>query len=400
MGQKKQRLWTRGFVLLLIVSLTENLSFLSIRTMMTTYAKNDLMIASSLVGFLTGAISIASLFSRPIAGKLLKRFSHKKILLAALAGELLVLAAYLGLHSFGAVLVIRICHGFFYGISYTTIITMAGNAVPPEHMGSGMGVFGFGNMIGLGVAPQLSLMIYEKLGVQALFLSSCLFTACSIALVCFFPKTEAPVRRKASQGERRGLRSLFLPSALPSSFLNFFLQITYGSISAFIIVYGQSRNWAQVGLFYTVYAAGSLIVRPAMGKVYDRFGLTPVVLFTTCVFAGGIVLLALTTSFALFLVSAILLTIGYGGGWSVYQADALKCDDPADRGTASATYFVINDAGGFIGATLAGYVVDLVGYSNTFLSYIGWLALSFLIYFIRLGLRRSRQAARHAGHAA
>lgn len=392
MGETKatNRLWTKGFILLLIVSLTENLSFISIRTIMTTYAKNDLMIASSLVGFLTGAISIASLFSRPIAGKLIGRFAHKQVLLVALAGELLVLGAYLLFHSFAAVLAIRIFHGFFYGISYTTIITMAGNAVPQSRMGSGMGIFGFGNMIGLGVAPQLSLVIYEQLGVRALFLSSCMFTACSLVLVFCFPRSAAQPK-STRQAVRRGLSGMFLPSALPSSFLNFFLQITYGAISAFIIVYGQSRNWSQVGLFYTVYALGSLIVRPTMGRIYDRHGLTPVVLFTTCVFAAGIVLLATTTSFILFLLSAILLTIGYGGGWSVYQADALRCQNPADRGTASATYFVINDAGGFIGATLAGYVVELVGYSNTFLSYIGWLAISLCFYCVRLWRQKSRK---------
>lgn len=391
--KKKEGLWTRGFLLLFIVSMCEQTSFVSMRTVITPYAKNDLLIAASLLGLLSGMLSVASLFSRPIAGKLLGKMPHKRILLAATVCELVILTSYIFVKQFALLAAVRLLHGFFYGIANTAIIAMAGNSVKPSHMGNGMGIFGISQMIALGIAPTLSMAIYNNLGVMTLFVFTCVCTLLAFVFALLVPEPESRAKPgvPVKEGKKtKGLWGIFLPSALPSSFLNFFIQFSYASVSTFIIVYGEERQWAQVGLFYTVYAVGALIVRPLMGGLYDRKGLTPVVYLTSAAMIISIVILATTSSFAVFLISAMLLTIGFGGGWCVYQADAINCKDPADRGTASATYFAINDAGIFLGATVAGYVVDYVGYSNTFLLFIIPVGVSLTIYTIRLLLKKKR----------
>lgn len=379
---------TKGFLLLFMVSICEQMSFISVRTVVTPYAKNELFMAASLLGMLSGMLSVASLFSRFVAGSFMARLSHKKLLLISLGIEVLILGSYILVTEFALLIVVRLLHGFFYGIVNTAITTMAGNSLRSEYMGRGMGLFGISNMISLGIAPTLSMAIYNAAGSTTIFVFSCL---CTLGALLFTLLTPEPSRTPAAaKGPRPARGGIFLPSALLPSALNFFMQVAYASVATFIIVYGEEKGWAQAGLFYTVYALGSLAVRPLMGKLYDKKGLKPPVFLTYIVFTIGMVTLATAGSFPVFLLSGMLLTIGFGGGWCVFQAAALNCENPADRSRASATYFIINDSGAFLGSILAGYICGALGYSGTFLVFIVPLAAGLLIYTALLVSRRVR----------
>jgi len=384
---------TLGFCLLFVVSVCEQMSFVSIRTIITPYAKNELLIAASLLGLLTGVLSIASMFASTFSAKILSIAKHKYILIVGLLLEGLAVLCYLFVKSFPSMVVVRMLHGFLFGITQTTAIAMVGNSIRREMMGRGLGVFGFANMAGLGVAPPVSKWIYGEYGVTTLFLfaGACILISVIVAIFTPHPKFyTAP--EKTETKERFSLKRYLLPSALPSSLRNLFIQFSYAAVQTFIIVYGDERGWAQVGLFYTVYAVGSLIVRPIMGSLYDKRGIQIPFYVTTISFIASLIILALAKSFTVFLLSAVLMTVGFGGGWCVFQADALRCKNPKDRGSASATYFLIREAGVFLGSTIAGYVSAAVGYSSTFLLYTIPPVISLVVFAVQQLVAKSRPA--------
>lgn len=384
--KKSGGIWNKGFVLLFILTIFDHNAFIGIRTIFTAYVQNDLSFTYAMAGMLTGIISVASLFSRPVAGKLLGgKISHKRILIIAELCSAITTPFYLIFTSYPLMILIRTIHGFFYGIASTCTVTMAGNTLSKERMGTGMGTFGIGMMITLGVSPTIATEIYSRIGAVEVFLFCCATSVLAVVLSFIVPPIMPKALPEESGSEApRGIKSLILKRSLPSSLLNCAAQFAYASISTFIVVYGGSRGWGQIGLFYLVYSFGSFIARPITGRIYDKHGMVPVVFLCTASFIVGIFMLALTTNFYLCLLSALFCCLGFGGGWSVYQADAINCDNPADRGRASSTYFMFSDTGAFLGALVAGYLVSYTGYSATFMLYTIPLFLSAVIYSVTL----------------
>ena len=381
-----------NIVMLFIVQLLEHIAMVSMRTVITPYAKSELMISVTLLGVLTGALSIASMASRFSASGLMRKISYLRLIQFSMCVELIAYCLYAPARQFGALMTVRLITGFFSGVTGTAIIALAGTMFTPERMGFGMGIFGYSQMTALGIGPTLSMAIYNNFGSRVFFTFEIVMEALALIITFFVKETDesravliaARERGNTRQTLKEKLSSIILPSALFPSFLNFFLQIAYASVSTFIIIYGQEKGWKNAGLFYTVYAVGSLIVRPAIGTLLDRKGLTPPISICSASFALSMVVLANANSFPVFLLAACLMTLGFGGGWSACQASALKCRNASEKGAASATYFLFNDFGMLIGATLAGTCAEANGYSKTFIIFIIPIAIGWLIYHIAL----------------
>lgn len=388
----KQHIWSKSFTLLFILTIFTQNSFVSIRTIFTAYVQSDLMFTSSMAGVLTGAISVAAFFSRPIAGRLLSgKLQHKYIVVAAEIGSVLIIPLYFYTKTYPLLLLIRALDGFFYGIASACVTAMAGNTLPKERMGSGMATFGLGSMLSLGLSPTVSMVIYNSGGANAVFASCCLTTVMGLFTACLLPCAEKNISSFTNNTKKpKGLGKFLLRRSIPPALLNFISQFAYAGLSTFIVVYGQSRGWENIGTFYLVYAAASFVVRPITGRIYDRHGLTPVVYLTSVSFILSLFTIALTSNIYVCLVSAVFCCFGFCGGWCVFQADAINCDDPADRGRASSTYFIFNDIGAFTGAIVAGYVVTAFGYSGMFMIYSLPLVLMIALYSLRFLRKKSK----------
>lgn len=390
-----------NIVMLFIVQILEQLAMVSMRTVVTPYAKDELSISVSLLGVLTGALAIASMASRFSASGLMRRFPYLTLIRVSIAIELIAYLLYLPARYFVPLMAVRLIGGFFLGVTGTAIIALAGTMFSVDRMGFGMGIFGYSQMAALGIGPSLSMAIYNNFGSRVFFLSELVLEGAVLAMTFFVKETDesraavSNARNSVSKGKTdlfKKLSSIILPSALFPSFLNFFLQVAYASVSTFIIIYGQDKGWKNVGLFYTIYAIGSLIVRPVLGAVLDKKGLTLPVSICGVSFSLSMLVLAKANSFTVFLLAACLMTIGFGGGWTVCQASALKCKDVKDKGAASATYFLLNDLGMLIGSTLAGACAEVNGYSKTFIIFIIPIVMSWIVYHVALFTGRLKKA--------
>lgn len=378
--------------MLFIVQFLEHIAMVSMRTVITPYAKVELMISVSLLGILTGALSIASMASRFSAGGLMRKLSYLRLIQISMLVEFAAYCLYAPARQFGTLMTVRLITGFFSGVTSTAIIALAGTMFTAERMGFGMGIFGYSQMAALGIGPTLSMAIYNRFGSKVFFTFEIVVEIIALIITFFVKETDesravlvaAKKRGNTKKTFREKSSSIILPSALFPSFLNFFLQIAYASVSTFIIIYGQEKGWSNAGLFYTVYAVGSLIVRPAIGTLLDRKGLSLPVTICGTSFALSMIVLANANSFPVFLLAACLMTLGFGGGWSACQASALKCKNAGEKGAASATYFLLNDFGMLIGATLAGTCAAANGYSLTFIIFIIPIAIGWLVYHTAL----------------
>ena len=396
--ERSDSIWSKPFILLFVLTIFDQMAFLCTRAIISKYALY-LGYTETLSGVIAGVLSVAALVSRPVAGKMLTHsgIAHKTILIASVTSSLFVVFGYMIFKDFIPLLIIRIFNGITYGISGTVELTMASNTLSKKNMGRGIGVFGLGNIIGLAVAPTISVFLYDRFGPQTLF-SYCIATSL-IAIVIAFLLPEVAKQKPASQttSQRSSkcapdafFRSMFAAEAVLPSILNFASQIAYASISAFIVVYGGMKGWDQIGLFYTVYSVALFAFRPLNGRLYDKRGLGPLVLFGNLSFALGIFLIATTNLFVVCLLAAVFCAYGYGGAICTFQADAIKSTSRERYGVASGTYFMFNDFGGFFGSTLAGITVAQLGYRNMYLIFMIPLFAAILFYNIVRVIRLKR----------
>lgn len=382
-------IWNRTFSMLFLLTIFDQMAFLCTRAIISKYALN-LGFTQTMAGIVAGALSVAALFSRPIAGKLLtgEKNNHKSILMASVIASLAVVGCYMLFRDFLPLTLVRVLNGITYGVSGTVELTMASNSLPEKNMGRGIGVFGLGNIIGLAIAPSISVYLYDHFGADTLFLFCLCSCAVAIVIAGNIPKPvpSAPKETATQITKRKDvsltgfLKNTFAPEALTPAILNFASQVAYAAISAFIVVYGGEKGWEQIGLFYTVYSVSLFIFRPLNGKLYDKKGLAPLVVFGNLSFAFGMMLIAITDSFFICMLAAVFCAYGYGGAIGTFQADAVKRTVKERRGLASGTYFVFNDLGGFLGATVAGMAASQFGYSRMYLLFMIPLFASIVFY--------------------
>ena len=83
-GEKKQTIWTRNFICMMIANFLMLMSNFSTNTLVSTYA-SFLGAAPMLMGLLTGMFYGIALAMSPVAGPVQTRMNHRKLLIAVFA---------------------------------------------------------------------------------------------------------------------------------------------------------------------------------------------------------------------------------------------------------------------------------------------------------------------------
>jgi MFS family permease len=117
----------------------------------------------------------------------------------------------------------------------------------------------------------------------------------------------------------------------------------------------------QIGLLAGLYPAVWGVMQLFTGAWSDRIGRKGLIVWGMWVQAGGIAVTALTSSFAMFAVGALLLGAGTAMVYPTLLAAIGDVAHPAWRASAVGVYRLWRDLGYAIGALLAGLVADVLG---------------------------------------
>ena len=109
------RLWTRGFILLIAVQTVDMLTYYMVAPVIAKYALEQGVIVA-LSGLAATVFAVVSLIARPMSGMLSDRVGRKRILIAALAVSCLAQLGYAFVPTFELLLVLRAIHGLFYAL--------------------------------------------------------------------------------------------------------------------------------------------------------------------------------------------------------------------------------------------------------------------------------------------
>lgn len=370
------KLWTKNFINITIINL---LLFFGFQIMLATLPLHVKLIGGtdSIVGWISGAATIASVLVRPFAGMILDKFNRKTVLIFGIIIIIGITLSYGFISVLGLILVIRFVHGIGWGIASTASNTVATEVIPKSRFGEGMGYFGLSSSLAMSVAPALALSLLNLVGFQKISLLSMIIGLLALISTLIFQYKGEDVKQIPDKKT-----SLYEIASITPSIIMFFVTASYGTIVGFISIYSAERGIANIGLFFTVFAISVLVIRPFAGKVMDKFGHKFIVFPGLILLICSLLILSYSSELLLFLFCAVLYGVGFGAVQSCLQTMAVASVPKERRGAATATFYTGFDAGIGLGSIFGGIIASMFGYSRMYQIFSLFLIIAILVYVV------------------
>jgi MFS family permease len=393
---QKDKLWTKNFVLLTFSNL---FLFLAIEMLLPTLPlfADEQGGSGSQIGLLLGVFTFSAVVSRLLIGIGLRRFGKRKMLLIGVVICVLGMAGYYAAASLSALMVLRVVHGFGFGIATALYGTLVSDAIPATRRGEGMGYFAMGNAVSFSVGPMMGLWLLEQYDYLGLFGAGVIFLFITLVLTLLVRQpraqaADAAVSEAAAGAERIAspLSEVLEVKALVPSILGSLVGFAFGGMLSFVTLFSKDIGIEHTGYFFLVVAISEVLIRFVSGPLFDRKGPFWVLFPTAVLCMIASVLLYFTDSMGMLLLSGVFYGAGFGALFPALQAWVINLVKPERRGVATATYYNFFDIGIGLGSILLGVVVTMTSYTTMFLL-SGILYVVFLVVYFAY-LRRSAKA--------
>jgi MFS family permease len=149
--------------------------------------------------------------------------------------------------------------------------------------------------------------------------------------------------------------------------------MSWGVFPLFFVTFGLGVE--RIGILKAVYPAVWGVLQIVTGPLSDRFGRKGLIAGGMFVQAAGLIMTAVTTTFAAWLIASVLLGIGTAMVYPSLIAAVSDASHPSWRARSLSVYRFWRDLGYAIGALSAGVIADLFGMASA-IALIG--ALTFL----------------------
>ncbi|MEI6899123.1 MAG: MFS transporter [Bacteroidota bacterium] len=378
----RSTLWTRNFVLLTLSHFLMCAAYYSLISTLPLFISNELKTTHGMVGLIMASYAVAAILIRPFTGFGLDFFGRKTIFLSSLLVFALVFNAYLFVTGVFFLIVVRVLHGFTWGVTSTANSTIAGDLIPAEKRGEGFGYFGVTATSGMAIGPLIGSMVLERWGYHAMFISGLFMGLISLFLALLIRYPHFVVNPDLRFSWRNLLESR---SIIPS--INLLITgLSYGGLLSFITLFGKEIGIHNPSGFFLIYACGIISARILSGKRVDRQGPKKILLFCLSLMIIGFPLLALVKNPYGFFGSAIILGFGNGVIWPTFQAMINNIVEPQSRGAANSTAFIAMDLGMGLGMILAGAISEHFSITAAFL-FCSVICFAGLMMFLNFTLK-------------
>jgi MFS family permease len=332
----------------------------------------SLKVGPGYTGIILATYTVAALLIRPLTGFMLDKYGRKWIYLGGLLAFSFLFGGYGFITTLSGMILLRVLHGFFWGITTTGGSTIAVDLVPANRRGEGLGYFGLASTIPMAVGPMLGLQLIHDDRYDRLFVASIV-----LAVMGFVFATRIKYPKLPVHSTRFSFKNLIDPSSLPTALALFVNMITYGGVVSFISLYVKETGVGNAGLFFFIYALGITIARLVSGKIFDQKGPFRITIIGFIFIIAGFIILALVHLQAGLLISAFFMGLGGGVLFPSFQAMVNNLVQPNRRGVANSTLFTALDLGIGMGMMLTGYLAGSIGLGYAFLicSFINLIAL-------------------------
>ncbi|MDF9830312.1 MFS transporter [Parabacteroides sp. PF5-6] len=385
MNKKTTRptLWTRDFILVFISNLLLFYSFYMLIPVLPFYLMENLGTSGSVAGIVLALYTISALLIRPFSGFIVDMFSRKPLYLICYGFFCAIFAGYVVATTLILFIILRILHGFAFGISTVSGSTVAVDLMVSERRGEGIGYFGMAANLAMAVGPVSGLYIHAHYSFDALFLAA-FFSSLVGLFTILWIKPIKKIHPVPATKQALSLDRFILLKALPCVAFLFITGLGYGSVLNYVGVYSEAAPFEyHAGAFFVILSAGIVLARLISARSINKGKIIQMV------YIGGAFLIL---SFALFTVCysawilyliPFLLGIGLGYINPAFQTMFINLAEHNQRGTANATYFTFWDLGIGLGTATGGLIIDKLNFEWLYFICACLLLLGLIYFAIR-----------------
>ena len=376
--EMKERLWTRNFILALVITIGVNLACNLLLSTISIYAK-QITSTDAYAGVMTGAFTLAALFIRIVAGKMLDKIGRRKVLMFGVGITVLSTVAYLLTNNIYIIIFLRVMQGVGFGISSTAIATIVTDITPESRMLEGIGYSGVGITITTAIGPSIALALvgenYDKFNVLFIVTAAVALFTILLSFKLSYKEVVSKKEEGTCDGEGISISKIIIPSIVL-----FIAAVAESTILAFAALYGIELGFSNIGLFFTINAMGILASRLFINQIVNKLGTNVVVSSGVLIFADSIFGIAVTKTYIMLIIMGFLCGVMVGSLLPIVNLLILDSASKSSRGMANAIYYALIDGGYGIGSIMWGQVVVACGYRWIYAYSSISLVVAFLIF--------------------
>ncbi|MEG0063419.1 MAG: MFS transporter [Pseudomonas sp.] len=333
------------------------------------YVHEQLGFSAIIAGLVIGSQYLATLLSRPMAGRMSDTIGTKRAIVygllgIVLSGALTLLSTLLQSYPLPSLLILilgRLLLGIAQGLIGVGTISWCMGQVGAEHTARSISWNGIASYGAIAIGAPLGVVMVAEYGFASLGISLSVLAAGALLLIR--NKPSVPVIR----GERLPFWAVFGRIAPFGASLTL-ASIGYGTLTTFITLYYLNRGWSGAAYCLTVFGVCFIVSRLMFISAISRFGGFTSAIVCIAVETVGLVMLWLAPSTAFALIGAGLAGFGLSLVYPALGVEAIKQVPSSSRGAGLSAYAVFFDLALAVAGPLMGAVALNLGYSWIFFS--------------------------------
>lgn len=357
----KRNMYSKDIMLVLAATFFYMSSPMLVTPLITGFTES-IGASAAVMGFVGGLMNLCSLFCRPLAGNLADRLSKYSVSLIGALFMSLACIGYILAPNEAVVVASRIINGIGFACCSVCMATWMSNMLPKEKIGSGMGVYGTMNALGMAVAPAIGVSVYQRFGYRAAFCIALVFSIAIIIVIQFIKDKGDPVHTETAVNTAPVQKNTDKPQlqlldvkVLPIAFIIMLFAIPYCATQSFLVTYAEVQDLpVTVSMFFPTYAIVLIVLRLTLRNLFDKLPFH-IFLLSSCICELlAILLLARMRNNIMMMLASVFLAGGYGIMSSVCQSTTMLLAGKEKRGLANSTYYIGVDLGMTLGPMIGG----------------------------------------------
>ncbi|MDA8124972.1 MAG: MFS transporter [Deltaproteobacteria bacterium] len=358
-GEEEDRLFTSDFVFATLANFVNAFGLQMLVATLPVYVIN-LGGSHTDAGLVSGVMALTALLFRPFMGWLTDTWHRRPVVLIGTACYGLASLIYLLGGAIPFLVLGRSVHGFGTSCYSTASTAYIADIAPPKRRAEAIGLFFAANAFGIIIGPVIGFMLVEETSFPHLFYFTGGLAITAFFISLFARERQHPVAIKnPSWSPRTGIVAI---ESLPVAWIALCMGIGLGAVHAFISIFALLRGVGNPGFYFMTQAMALFISRIYAGRLADRRSRAVVIVSGVILTVSALAVLPLAHGFPLFVVSALLLGLGFGTVLPASMALLIDRVRPERRGLATSTYYTGYDAGNVIGSILLGLASQQWGF--------------------------------------
>ncbi len=396
------------FFALCTVGFFARMSYAMARTPMLPLFALALGAQPEAIGFVVGASTITGIFFKLPAGALSDIFGrHKMLLISVLVFAFTPFAYYL-VTNYWQLVGIRFFHGLatsIYGPVAMAMVADTSNEKRGERLSWFSSITIIGNLIGAPLGGYL-LHCLDKNGSHSLYRFHIAYFICGIfglislafTLKLFSVGNAARIRKgkisllETWQKFSKGIKEVMSDyRVIITSNMEGVQNLSVGALEAFLPIYAVTvagLTAFQAGVLWGAQIIPTILAKPVMGKISDRYGRKPVIFFGMWICAIPFACIPLTHDFYFLMLLASIFGVGEAFVTSSSAAMVAEFCKEQHYGAAMGTFGSIFDVGHASGPILAGFLLAHLSYWCAFLIIATLLIIISVVFILTVHERK------------